>query len=226
MMLTRYRWYRIQIPSDEITIESAILEKPLTADSSCGFLHIANDIDAKKFRFLWRMKVTVTRIDEEGLPLYEEVASICFLDFAIIYVKDKIFLRIENPGRSNRDLFNALETIFGLGFTSKPITFEKNKPTTIFEKIDITKLVGLKVLGAVVGEDLIARMEFASKNGMNIENMSLLKDLNYKIDSAVYELLYEGVRGQLSIMSNGMVKVNGQLAPKIVNLIEIDLPNF
>ncbi len=225
-MQIRYRWYRIQIPNNANSLADTISGKPLTQDSSYGFLSVSDDLGAQKFRFLWRMKLIVTRFDEEGTPSYEDVASICFTDFAIISKNEDIFLRVENPGRSIRDLLNALESIVGLGFTAKPITFDKVKPTTIFENVDATKLVGLKVIGAVVEEDLVARMEFASKQGMNIENMSLLNGLKYKVDSAVYELFYEGLRGQVSITSNGMIKVSGHLAPKLVDLIEHDLSKF
>jgi len=111
----------------------------------------------------------------------------------------------------------------GLGFTSKLLTFEKAKPTTVFESIQAFKLIGLKVVGAVVEEDLVARMEFASKQGMVVEKMKLLEGLRYKVDSATYELVYEGIRGQLAFSSSGTVKVSGQLAPRLVHLIEQDL---
>jgi hypothetical protein len=168
----------------------------------------------------------VTRFDDGGIPSYEEVASVNFTDFAIVTVGSALFLRVENPGRNMRDLLNALESIVGLGFTSKPLTFDKAKPTTIFKTVEVTKLVGLRVVGAVINDDLVARMEFASKQGMVIENMKLLDGLRYNVDSAVYELIYKGVRGQVAFASSGMVKISGQLAPKLVHLIERDLPKL
>ena len=117
------------------------------------------------------------------------------------------FLRIENPSRNIRDLLNALESLVGLGFTIKPLTFDKAKPTTVFESVDVTKLVGLKVVGAVIDEDLVARMEFASKQGMIVESIESLDDLRYKVESSVFELIYDGVRGQLVLASSGLIKV-------------------
>jgi hypothetical protein len=222
-MLTRYRWYRIKVPSGDYDLPRIITGKPLMKDNSFGFSHIEGTIGTPKFRFLWRTNVVVTRLDDGGAPSYEEVASVSFTDFAIVSVDSTTFLRIENPGRNIRELLNALESIFGLGFTSKQLTFEKAKPTTIFESVDSTKLVGLKVVGAVIDDDLVARMEFASKRGMIVENMKLLNDLRYKVDTSVFELIYEGVRGQLVFTSNGLVKISGQLAPRLVHLIEQDL---
>lgn len=225
-MLTRYRWYRIQFPRSDFDLPSIIAGKPLTQNTSFGFSHIEGTIGTPKFRFLWRTKVVVTLFDDEGAPSYEEVASVNFTDFAIVTIDGTTFLRIENPSRNIRDLLNALESLVGLGFTSKPLTFDKAKPITVFENVEVTKLVGLKVVGAVIDEDLVARMEFASKQGMIIENMKLLDGLCYKVESSVFELIYEGVRGQLVFASSGLVKVSGQLAPKLVHLIERDLPKL
>lgn len=73
---------------------------------------------------------------------------------------------------------------------------------------------------------VVARMEFASKQGMIVENMKLLDGIRYNVDSAVFELIYEGVRGQVAFSSSGVVKVSGHLAPRLVHLIERDLPKL
>ncbi len=39
-------------------------------------------------------------------------------------------------------------------------------------------------------------------------------------------LICEGIRGQMVFSSSGLVKISGQLAPKLVYLIERDLPKF
>ena len=225
-MLTRYRWYRIQLPSEDFDLPSNIAGMTMTKDAGVGFSRIEGTVGASKFRFLWRTKVVVTLFDDEGAPSYEEVDSVNFTEFSIVHVGDATFLRIENPGRNIRDLLNTLESLIGLGFTSKPITFEKTKPTTIFKNVEVTKLVGLKVVGAVLNEDLVARMEFVSKQGMAIENMKLLDGLRYSVDTAVFELIHEGVRGQVAFASSGLVKVSGHLAQKLVQLIEQDLPTL
>jgi len=225
-MFIRYRWYKIQLPHGNVILPDLVTKRIFTPDTSFGFVQVESGIDTPRFRFLWRTMVVVTRIDDDGIPSYEQVASLSFTEFAVVTIDNLTFLRIENPGRNIRDLLNALESIIGLGFSAKPITFDKSKPTTVFQCVEITKLIGLKVVGAVIDEDLVARMEFASKQGMIVENMKLLDGLKYKVDSAVFELIYEGVRGQVAFASSGMVKVSGQLAPKLLHLIEQDLFKF
>jgi hypothetical protein len=225
-MLIRYRWYRVQFPSDYVDLPSIIAGKGLMENASFGFTRIEGPMGSEMFRFLYRSKVTVTLFDDDGVPSYEEIASVNFTDFAMISIDDASFLRLENPSRNARDLLNALESLIGLGFTCNPLTFKTIKPTTIFEKVESSKLIGLKVVGAVINNDLVARMEFASKQGMVIEDMKLLDDLRYNVSSSVFEMIFEGIRGQVTFASSGLVKISGQLAPMLVYLIEQDLPRL
>lgn len=168
----------------------------------------------------------VTRLDAEGAPTYEQIDSVSFTDFALVAVADLTFLRIESPGRSVRDLLNALETLVGMGFTVKPVLFDKGQPSTVFRSVDTSKLVGLKIVGAVLADDLVARMEFASKEGIVVENMTVLDGLKYKVEHAVFDIVMGGLKGQIAFAANGTVKISGQVAPKLVSLVEQDLHLF
>lgn len=225
-MLTRYRWYRIQLPHEATDLATLVAKCPFISDASFGFSQVDAGIGDPKHRFLWRTKVVITKLDVEGLPTYEQVESVSFTDFSVVVVDAMTFIRIENPGRNIRDLLNTLESLAGMGFTAKPMTFERARPTTIFNQVSVSKMVGLKVVGAVIDEDLVARMEFASKQGMNVDNMKVLNSLKYKVELAVFEFIYEGIRGQVAFSANGSVKISGQLAPKLVSLIELDLPRL
>lgn len=167
--------------------------------------------------------MVITLMGDDGEPRYQEVATVNFTDFAVLNVDGEMFFRIENPGRSIRDLLNSLESLVGLGFTCKPVTFEKKKPVSVLESVEVAKLVGLKVTDAVLGKDLLARMEFSSKEGINPEKLAALEGVPHKTDSASYELIYGGVKGVLHFSSTGVVKVGGQLAPRLIHLIEQDL---
>ena len=221
--MTRYRWYRFQLPSDYPSLPSVIAKQPLNPNAKQGFTRIDGSLGSPIYRYLWRSKIVVTEFDDRGVPSYQEVDTVNFTDFGIVSVGLESFLRIENPGRSIRDLLNAIEFLVGLGFTCKPVTFERNRPTAVFESIEAVKLIGLKVIDAIVGKDLVARMEFASKEGITPDKLIVLEGIPHKIESASYELIYEGIKGQLTFASNGAVKVSGQLAPKLIHLVEKDL---
>lgn len=225
-MLRRYRWHRIQLPKNSISLPEAISKNVLTTDNDFGFSLIEHGSGMPVYRFLWRSKITVTRFDESGALIFENLSTVSFTDFTIININEQIFLRIENPARTLKDLFNTLESIYGLGFTNKRVSFEKTKPKTIFENIEVATLVKLKVVGAVFDDDLVGRLELESKKGILLDQMKMLQNVAHRIDSASYEFVYEGVHGQLTFSANGSVKVSGALTSRILHLIELDLPSF
>ena len=225
-MQTRYRWFRIQLPDRARDFAALVATRSFDLTSPSGFARVPGGVGGTSYRFLWRSRVVVTRLDAEGVPTYEQIDSVSFTDFALVTVADLTFLRIENPGRNVRDLLNALETLVGMGFTVKPVVFDKGQPSTVFRSVDASKLVGLKVVGAVLADDLVARMEFASKEGMVVENMNVLDGLKYKVEHAVFELAIGGLKGQIAFAANGTVKISGQVAPMLVGLVEQDLHQF
>lgn len=225
-MQARYRWFRIQLPARARDLAALVATRPFDSTSMYGFARVFGGSSSASYRFLWRTRVVVTKLDPEGLPTYEQVDSVSFTDFALVEIGDLSFLRVENPGRNVRDLLNALETLVGMGFTVKPVTFEKGQPATVFSSVDASKLVGLKVIGVVLADDLVARMDFVSKEGMVVENMTVLDGLKYKVEHAVFEIFLEGLKGQISFSANGTVKISGQVAPKLISLVEEDLHLF
>lgn len=225
-MQTRYRWFRIQLPARVRDLATLVATRSFDSTSMSGFAHVPGGVGGPSYRYLWRSRVVVTRLDAEGVPTYEQIDSVSFTDFALVAVADLTFLRIENPSRNVRDLLNALETLVGMGFTAKPVVFEKGQPSTVFRSVDASKLVGLKVVGAVLADDLVARMEFASKEGMVVENMTVLDGLKYKVEHAVFELVIGGLKGQIAFAANGTVKISGKVAPKLIGLVEQDLHLF
>lgn len=226
-MITRYRWYRVHVPKGGGGLVDIVASHPMAPEAEYGFRRIDEDMTGvPRFRFLWRTRLVVTRFDDEGAPLYEEIATVSFTDFAVISIEDHLFIRIENPGRSIRELLNALESIIGIGFVVKQLTFEKINPTELLLDIDAVTLVRLRIVGALVGRDIVARMEFVSKQGISIENIEPIRSMRYRIDSASYELVQGGLRGQLFYSANGTIKVSGQLAPRLVYVVEQNLKLF
>lgn len=225
-MQARYRWFRIQLPGGTGSLQSIIARNPLTTDTNRGFTQVEGALGSPVYRFLLRSKVVITQFDESGTPSFEEVLTVNSTDFAVISVAGETYLRMENPGRSMRDLLNAIESLVGLGFTCRPVTFGSSKPTTVFEAIEITKMTRLKITQAVIDDDLVARMDFASKQGITLDKLTILDGVPHNIESASYEFNFEGVKGCLTVANNGTVKVSGQLAPRLIHLIETDLPKL
>lgn len=225
-MMVRYRWYRIGMPKTVESLSDALLQRPFTQSDSFGFSRLNRDIEASPLRFYWKTKVVVTNFDEQGNASYSEILNINYNDFSLINIKNQLFMRVENPGRSIRELLNAIESIVGLGFSSESVLFRQFDPLKVFLDADSIKLIGLKVTDVVVSDDLISSMEFSSKQGINLNEVRVLDGLKYKVDTGVYELTYESARGQVSVSAGGLAKVSGQLASKLLHQLEANLPNY
>lgn len=222
-MSNRYRWLRIKYPSAIQDVDKLFIEHPFGAGVPYGFSTIDNNEYSERYRFLWRTLITVTSLDDCGNPIYQEVDSVGFIDFSIIEANGEFFLRIMNPGRSIRDFLNALEDVFGFGFTVKPIEFDDKCLTGVFEKVDSFRLVGMKISGAVLGKDLVSRMEFASKNGIKVSDISFLDKIKYRVDFSTYEVIINGIKGGVAVSASGMVKISGYIDKKLLELIELGL---
>lgn len=226
-MPIRFRWFRLKIPASSRDFASSLSRIKFDADNPYGFtVSDSDDSTGPTYRFLWRTTVLVTRVDEDGTPSVQPVDSVDFSDFRISDIDGITFLRVENPGRNVRDLLNALEAVVGMGFTVEPVLFDRAQPSTVFNNVTTSKLVGLKVINAVVAHDVVARMEFASKDGIDPSKLEVLKGLTYKVEHAAFEVLFQGLRGQVSFAASGMVKINGKIAGKLASFIERDLPHL
>ena len=222
-MHTRYRWFRIQLPTGSRSLSTLLTEITFTDEAQYGFQEVESTGSVDRFRFVSRVSLVVTRLDETGAPAFEQVTSVSIIDFAIVTLADGLFLRIENPPRSVRDLLNAIESAAGFGFTCKPLVFERAWPKLVFENVDSWKLVGLRVVDVVADEDVMARIELSSSNGMLQDQVRILRGTRFKVDCSTYEMTYHGLSGQLILSASGAVKIGGRLAPKILNLIEKEL---
>jgi hypothetical protein len=218
-MSATYRWYRFGTPR-KTNIVRVITEQKFTTSSESGFIRVESEDAAPMFRFLWRSRVVITKLDEDGTPFTEEMASVSFMDFAIFKGKRNNYFRLVNPGRSSRQLFDTLETILGLGFTCEPIRLRVADSKNIFVNADSAKLIGLSASGVVLGPDLVAKVDLASKSGISIANVKVLNGTDYKIDFSAFEISYRGLKGMVAFSSSGAVKISGRLKPALLASIE------
>lgn len=222
-MSTKSRWYRLRLPKMEHDLVRALSRRPLLDSTDYGFYRYDSDSSGVAFRFLCRAKVVATQYDEDGELTFQEYQSLKMLNFSLVTVGRSILARIDNPWRNLSAFMNALEGVVGFGFSCSPITFEKYKPQKFLSKVDTYKLVSLKVSGTILRENLVARMEFASKMGMDVDKMKVLKGLHYGVDVSIFECVYRDLKGQISIHSNGTIRFVGSLSSRLRELVEKEL---
>jgi hypothetical protein len=179
-----------------------------------------DDGDRASLSFMWRSQVLLTRLGSNGSPEHEAIQTLNVIDFEFFSTRDRIYMRITDPPRNLRVLMNALEAIAGFGFAVSSVSFDASNPALIFRDMDDIRLVGLKLVNVVLGRDLVGRLELASKNAIDIGNITAMRGLSYQVDWAAYELIYKGARGYIALSSGGTTKVGGQLAPRLLNHLE------
>lgn len=218
----RLRWYKVTHRGKARAFLSALVAHGFNRGSEIGFLPLTHEGQEAKFRFLWRTSRRIDTIDAEGLPETVEVATVDYHDFLILPVKDGHLLELEEPPRSVSRLVSVFEQLID-GPLSVRLLIPSATPRHLFSGVEGSRLVGRKVVGAVLGRDLVARVEMASKQGMTPDGNGLLSKIHHKIESSTYELSHRGLRGQVTIVANGTVKIVGALAPRIRTLIERDM---
>jgi hypothetical protein len=69
-------------------------------------------------------------------------------------------------------------------------------------------------------------MEFDGREGLNLAELPLPEELSYTVVNVTYEVSYKFAKGRVSYFSNGGVRVSGDPTPRIVSLIESELPRL
>lgn len=213
-----YRWYRIKVSGKPVSFQG-LRRKLLREGTEEAWF---SDAGSDELRFFRRGTVFVENYDKLGERSVQEVHVVSSMNIRAFEGGSSTLIRIKNPGRTIRPLFNILERSVGFGFSVTPVTFE-GAQLAVIEKADVRKLVSLKVTDVVIGKDCLARMEFVSRDGLDVEKISFLRKLSYRKDLIKYELSFAGVKGVMTCSAGGAVKVSGGASERIVSLLERQL---
>ena len=222
-METRYRWYKLKIPRGQ-DIENK-LKRYQAQDRKHAVYFQGAEVGVEKFQYVSKKVIAFDLIDEDGNPGKGQVEAIEVTVFAFVKTGRKYFIRLENPSRNVGDLMSLLEKLVGFGFAIKPVVFSNLELGLAFGGVDEKKITSLKVSNVVLGRDIVSQMEFRSTSGLTPDKIKVLKGLSYKVDGIVYELYLQGISGRLSMSSSGVVRIAGRLAPRILDLLEEELPD-
>jgi hypothetical protein len=219
-MLVRYRWYLIRGDQTFESSEHSLTQRVFDASAHAGFRRLQRQSDGSAWRFLWRTQVPTVAYDEEGQSRVEMVRTVEVQDFRLFTRGKTLFIRVDNPGRAQRALFNELHEAleYDVAFDLLPVT-ESDRPK-YFSRFDSIRLVGVKLINVGFGEQVAGRIELASKTEINLSDIEELADKKFTVDTATYEISAELLRGQLVLSRNGSASISEKLAEFVGAYIE------
>lgn len=215
-MISRYKWYEVRLPGTVSDFLKKIGTHNYTPDKTTGFIV---DETQTSFRYIWQSTISAQRLDNYGNAENQDIVTINSQDISIIG-SARIVFRVENPARSIRELMNSLERIVGFGFSCQQITIKEEDILAALEPVENKKLNSLKVSGAIVKAKALARIELASKEGLDPTKIEILRTGEFVVDAASYEVSYKGVKGQVGFSKSGACKISGQLTGFLLENIE------
>lgn len=218
--MTRYRWFRLGLPQSFQRFVRGIERTPLAASAQFGFLPVAARSDRSRFRYLERSKVPIAVLDAAGNATHQMVDSVESIDFEAFQAGKVTLLRIDSPPRSIRGFLNSLEQVIGLGFSAEPITFGARQQRAVLQRVDASRMTGFKGVGNDATAKFVTRIEVASKEGLEPDELSFLRGLQLKVDHSTFEVMYEMLRGQITFAATGQVRIGGHLEPYLLGCIE------
>jgi hypothetical protein len=164
--------------------------------------------------------------ESDGTKFYNPARVVSSVGLTLLEGKTDFVLRVVDPGRNMRSLIAAMEQTLGFGFWINPIEFDSVALMRLFRKIEVKNIVGLKIKDVVSSESWVGRMEFASKQGIDIDRLKFLKAMEYRHEWVKFELLHKALRGYAAVSSGGLVRTGGDLAPMVRDSVERDVLQF
>jgi hypothetical protein len=218
--MTRYKWFRVGLPSTFQRFTKKLRSTSMAQGSLFGFTQIGGSEDRSRFRYLRRVKVSLSSIDAAGNSSFQVVDSVESVEFELFQTGAITWLRVDSPPRSLLDLTSGIENVSGMGFSIEPVVFGYREQRALLKRADSHRMVGFKGLGHDVSAKLIARVEVASKEGVEPDRLEFLKSLQYKIDHTTFDVSFRMLKGQITFTASGLVRIGGALEPYLLDCVE------
>lgn len=220
--MIRLRWFLCGGVEDAGGFYAKLLRRPFERENGCGFMRLNDPREPLAVRYIWTTEVFATRVNEAGEPQVETLVSESYVDFILKKIRGSTVLRVRNPSRSLSGLFNAIEKEAGFGFWVKGIELLPRASRLLSGDVRQVKLVGLKITNVIMGGDILARMEFLSKEGIQPAVLRETLELSHTVEFSSYDVLVGSHKGQIAFMRTGLVKVSQQLEQFVVEIVEAD----
>jgi hypothetical protein len=218
-MISRFKWYSVRLPCSIAEALQKLDEHRYVPEKKSGFIV---DALARSFQFYWKTSIYATTMNADGESQREEVTSLCSQQVDILG-DERLVFRMQEPPRSLREMLNALDKVLGFGFACEQINVSDKLVKKSIEDFGAATLNSIKMSGAVGGIAAIARIEIASKIGIDQDLISGFGLTSSVIEAGTYSVRYKGLSGQVGFTRSGLCKISGDLSLRIQSVIESNI---
>lgn len=215
-MISRFKWYSVRLPC---TVEEALDRLDAFKYHTGQEAGFVVDRAASSFEYYWRTPMYLNSIDEGGEAVRSEVFSLSRQKVELIKGRCLIF-RIQDPPRSSKELFNMLEGTLGFGFGATALAVGDATIKQAIKGFNSVALNSIKFSGAISEASALARVEVASKRGLQMSLLDRFALDGRTVESASYSVMTKGISGQVGFTRSGICKISGDLAPLILSKVE------
>ena len=216
----RFKWYQLDLHSSFKGFLTSVGKARFGSGLRSGFVAIEAPRGEHSFRFFWTGYLSQVTLGTDGASHIEQVPTLEHCEIALFEARDRFWMRVADPPRSLRELLNALEHAAGFGFSSTSVTLLENNRVPSFPRGTEKKLVSFKAVSSLPQEAAIARIEAASREGIELREFSLLKNTKFALEQLTYDVTYKRVKGQVSLTNSGTLRVSGPLSPLLLESFE------
>lgn len=213
--MVRYRWYLLLTKKDINYISQKI--RSLLFDNGVR----------KGFKIDYISSNNISGVFYNISILHQENADIEIfnaIQFSILEIKGKIYLRIQDPTRSIKEfsslLFEAFE--FDLAFEPIVISFNDIEKWISYRKFEY-KLNLIKISNLRITRDITSEMTFRSDNNLLLSEIDILKGKNFNVLSMSWIISESGKKCKISASKSGLVYISKYLVLDFLDYIESQL---
>jgi hypothetical protein len=181
-MISKFKWYAVRLPCSVEQALKTLEGSRYEPTQRAGFIV---ELEERSFQFFWETTLYATIIDSDGTSRRDEITSVCSQKVKVLG-NDRVIFRMEDPPRSSKELLNSLDRIFGFGFSCEQIIVTDELIRHSVESFHSLTLTTLKLSGAISSISAIARIEIASKSGIDQESIDNFGLSQSVVDAGTY----------------------------------------
>ena len=210
--MVRYRWYLLLTKKNIGHIFSQISTLTFSNNKKKGF-----KIEHKSKHSISGTFYHISSLDQDNL----KIELLNAIQFSISLIKGSIYLRLQDPTRSIKELSNTLFELCDLDLAFDPvsISFDNIKNWILsrnyYAILNLVKISNLKITDNIFSEIILK-----SDNEIKLLELDILKSKQYTIHSMSWSIVISGRSYRISISKLGLINISEYLLLDFIDYIE------